>query len=551
MIMTMKKIFALTLGLTVLMSVFSCSKQDFDSKYADPSKTTTVTCAKLMTGAFFVGCDTYKGFGYNTYWRLYTWEGFFSQINQQRGFNNNSGSVYFIQDGWASDRWDNFYKILAQYRLMEATYEAESDSDKENDAVFLALTKVFLYDHLSQLCDAFGPVPFSKAGYLGVTSDLAGSYPAYDSDETLYGMMIDELGELYQSILKYNTNSSPMVKSALVAQDFINKGDLKKWARYANSLRLRLATHVAAKGSLTSKAQAAIKECAQRDMVDSMDNGIFGEVSSENTGDGKFYEWYKDGFSGDGKNRTASQAMIDAMRITGVDDPRLKIIYNPNAEGKFVGKSVNESSADQAKYDNITDWDKRHYATLDSVTFIANGLMKSPIFTPAENYFLLAEAYQQNYASGNAKEAFVKAVVLSIEEWFDRNMTAQDVGSYGFKTHYKADKAPTALEATAYANAVWAEYDNKLEAIMTQKWLHMGIMGAHESFTDIRRTGYPKLAYPTDTDAQRNPNIIQRVLYPLTEKNNNTENYNAITATFKDDNSTVLFWATPLMNNVN
>ena len=76
-------------------------------------------------------------------------------------------------------------------------------------------------------------------------------------------------------------------------------------------------------------------------------------------------------------------------------------------------------------------------------------------------------------------------------------------------------------------------------------------MGAHESFTDIRRTGYPALAYPPDTQAQRNPNIIQRVLYPLTEKNNNTANYNAITSTFKDDNSTVLFWATPLMNNVN
>ena len=78
----MKKIFALTLGLTVLMSVFSCSKKDFDSRYADPSKTSTVTCGKLMTGAFFTACDTYKGFGYNTYWRLYTWEGFFSQVNQ-------------------------------------------------------------------------------------------------------------------------------------------------------------------------------------------------------------------------------------------------------------------------------------------------------------------------------------------------------------------------------------------------------------------------------------------------------------------------------------
>ena len=66
----MKKIFALTLGLTVLMSLFSCSKEDFDSKYYNPSKTTTVTCDKLLSGVLYVGCEQYKSFGYNTYWRL-------------------------------------------------------------------------------------------------------------------------------------------------------------------------------------------------------------------------------------------------------------------------------------------------------------------------------------------------------------------------------------------------------------------------------------------------------------------------------------------------
>ena len=90
----MKKIFALTLGLTVLMSLFSCSKEDFDSKYYNPSKTTTVTCDKLLSGVLYVGCEQYKSFGYNTYWRLYTWEGFFAQLTQQRGFNNNSGGTF-------------------------------------------------------------------------------------------------------------------------------------------------------------------------------------------------------------------------------------------------------------------------------------------------------------------------------------------------------------------------------------------------------------------------------------------------------------------------
>ena len=536
----MKKIFAITLCLTALVSVFSCTKKDFDDRYYDPSKTTTVTCDKLMSGVFYVGCDQYKSFGYNTYWRLYTWEGFFAQLNQQKGFNNNSGGVYYIQDGWATDRWNNFYQTLAQFRLLEDTYE--KSEDQTGDKIFKDLAEVFLYDQLAQVVDVFGPVPFTEAGYLAITGDLASSYPAYDSDEDLYKMMIDRLGALYNEINSFSPSS--IVTAKLKAQDFINKGDLDKWARYANSLRLRLATHVAAKGSLTSTAKTAIAECAGRKLVDGMDNGIFGEVDVLTNGSGMFWEWYRDGFAGDGKNVTASQEMIDAMQVTGSDDPRLKIIYNPNAKGEFKGKHVHEAKADQDTADT-KGWNDRVYATLDSVTFITNSCMDNVLFSPAETYFLLAEAYQQGYASGNAEAAFKNAVKLSIAEWFDRNMTssAHNMNPY---THYKASVAPTDAEATAYANAVWGAYSNKLEAIMTQKWLHNGIMMAHESYTDIRRTGYPKLDYPDDTQAQTNRNIIQRVLYPLIEKSNNKSNYEAATASFKDDNSTVLFWATEL-----
>ena len=403
----MKKIFALTLGLTVLMSLFSCSKEDFDSKYYNPSKTTTVTCDKLLSGVLYVGCEQYKSFGYNTYWRLYTWEGFFAQLTQQRGFNNNSGGVYFIQDGWATDRWNNFYETLAQFRLLQDAYE--KSADQETDGIFVACAEVFVLDQLSQLVDVFGPVPYSKAGYLGITGDLASSYPAYDNDEELYGMMLDRLGELYNTINGYASSPSAIVSAKMKAQDFLNKGDLDKWLRYANSLRLRLATHVAAQGSLTGKAKTVIAECAGRKLADSMENGIFGAVDVLTNNSGMFWEWYRDGFAGDGKNVTASQKLIDAMQITGSDDPRLKVIYNPNAAGKFVGKHVGEKKADQDAADT-KGWSDRVYATLDSVTFMTNSCMKNPVVSPAETWFLLAEARQAYGLSGSAEQAFKNGV---------------------------------------------------------------------------------------------------------------------------------------------
>ena len=545
----MKKIYALLLGVAVVsLSVVSCSNKDFDDKFYDPSKTTTVTCDKLMSGVFHVGSITYKGYGYMTYWRLYTWEGVIAQFTQQKGFTNESGGVYYLQDSWCNDRWTNFYETLVQFRKMQDVAGKENNADNQ---IFLDLAEVFILDQLDQVVTAFGPAPYSKAGYLAITGDLASSRPEYESDEVLFGMMIDRLGELYNEITSLSISGE--VSAKLKKQDFINNGSIDLWARYANSLRLRIATQVAAKGSLTSKAQAAIKECAGRKLADTFEsdgttNGIFGAVGLQTGQGGNFYEWYRDGFSGpDRRSGWASQTVIDAMQITGTDDPRLKIFYHPNAAGEFVGMSIDEEKATQT-VNLAKSWDERPYASIDSVTFTANSTMKNPIVTPAETWFLLAEAYQQNYASGDAKAAFKNGVKASIYEWYNRNITSVSNigGTTGNNFRATVDDIPSETDIEAYAEAVWNEYSEPLEAIMTQKWLHLSFMNAHESWNDIRRTGYPALTYRADTQSQQNRSIVQRLLYPNAEKNDNAANYQAATSSFTDSNATVLFWATEL-----
>lgn len=544
----MKKIYALLLGVVfVSLFVVSCSKKDFDDKFYDPSKTTTVTCDKLMSGVFHVGSVTYKGFGYMTYWRLYTWEAVIAQFTQQKGFTNESGGVYYLQDSWCNDRWNNFYETLVQFRKMQDVASQDNSADNK---IFLDLAEVFILDQLDQVVTAFGPAPYAEAGYLAITGDLATARPAYESDEALFGMMIDRLGELYSEITSMNINNE--IRAKLEKQDFINNGNIDLWARYANSLRLRIATQVAAKGSLTAKAQAAIKECAGRKLADNFEpdgttNGIFGAVGIQTGQGGNFWEWYRDGFSGsDRRSGWASQTVIDAMQITGEDDPRLKIFYHPNAAGEFVGLSISEDKATQTR--NLDKgWDERPYASIDSVTFTANSTMNNPILTPAETWFLLAEAYQQGYASGDAKAAFKKGVKASVYEWYNRNITSvSNIGSTGKNFQAKASDIPAEADIENYADAVWGAYAKPIEAIMTQKWLHLSMMNAHESWNDIRRTGYPALTYRADTQSQQNRTIVQRLLYPNAEKNNNKANYEAATSSFSDSNATVLFWATEL-----
>lgn len=538
--MTMKKIYTLILTLVALTALFSCSKKDFDDKYNDPSKTTTVSVDKMMTGAFYVGRD----YTFNAYWRMYTWDNYMGKLSQTIGFGVQSGTMYFINDGYASDRWTNFYKILTQYRVAVKTWEAESEADQKTDRIFLALVEVFLYDHLSQIVDIWGPVPFSKAGYLGVTSQMEDAYPAYDNDVDIYRELLTKLNDLYTEISTYKTNMSDLAKTKLEQQDFINGGDLDKWLAYANALRLRLGVHVSAQGALTAEGKSAVASAATRALPTDWDSSI--KVLADFDGF-SYWENFRDSYKD--INHVASQKIIDAMQVTGENDPRLPVIYIPNEAGDYYGEYITETTDEQNEHNTYNGYEERYYAGLNGATFTYNNLLQSPVFSAAEAYFLLAEAYQQGYTSGSAKDAFVKGIVASTEQYFNQNVNSDQskASNSEYFNKLSAEDVPATADVEAYASKVWDSYSDKMEAIMTQKWLHFGIMQPSQAWTDIRRTGYPKLDYPEDKGASVIvSNIPQRVKYPNSELTNNRENYDANASNITDDYYTTLFWAKKL-----
>ena len=108
----------------------------------------------------------------------------------------------------------------------------------------------------------------------------------------------------------------------------------------------------------------------------------------------------------------------------------------------------------------------------------------------------------------------------------------------GFVGTYPGDAA-----VEAYAEKVWETYSNKLEAVMTMKWVHFGIIQPTQAFTDIRRTGFPVLTYPVDVTAQQVKELPKRIKWPNAEKNSNEENFNAAAQKQPNEYSTKLFWA--------
>ena len=495
-----------------------------------------------MTGTLYYG----REYTFNAYWRMYTWDnGIIGKYAQTIGFTNANNSMWSAQDSYVGNRWENFYGVLAQFRVLEKTYNELSPEQQKVNLAYRDIAEVFVLDHLAQLLDAFGAVPFHKAGYLGITGDVVNSYPEYDSDVELYKHILDRLGVLAEELAGVAANTPTVVASALPQQDFLNHGDLNRWVKYANALRLRAAVRVATQGDLQAEGKKVVAEVLGKNLPASCDattDWPAGEnlVATPDMDGFNYYQNFRDGYK---DHSRASQAMLDVL---GADDPRLPVMYSKNAAGQYKGLSTHEALADQENNVSLPE-SQRVYSRIDSTLFYENKNMLSPIITVAEVDFLRAEARQRGWASGDAKQAFVDGVWHSTQFYFTQNMNSELVTTG--VTSYHASGVPAEADVRAYATRIWDAATDKLDLIVSQKWLNFGFFQPSQAWAEVRRTGYPSFLYfPEDSQAQLFKKVPARVRYPSVEQNNNSANYQKALEKLNASDAvnyayTKLFWA--------
>lgn len=555
----MKKILYIA-SLTLALASTGCTEEDFDSKYQDPSKVTTVSISNLMVGVF----QKAKDYDTHTYNRYFGFDSqFVGKYAQTFGYTYSSSMYTPGYIPYIDSQWDNLYSALTQYRKMEELYNAENETQKLQDEAFMLAAKVQLYDYFSATVDIFGDMPFSKACTLPLTNDVEKSYAPYDKAEDIYKTILDELKEIAP---KFRTVTIPR---NFTTQDFINNGDIDKWERYANSLRLRLAVRVSSQGELAETGKAAVKEILENPetypLIDEQSNNIF--IVNQKSGQLNFTAGQ--GLGDWVTNRQASGAVINRMLsngnynmdnkenpntgvyVKGTDDPRILLYYNPISitnkytgakdEGRYLGTDL--TIADEAtEYYNSQATDAYGNTGFSQITqkgfFWENDKFDMLIMTSPEIHFLKAEAYLMGYgvtADGNkAKEEFIKAVSQSISLYYYYYSISTGENSRQYD-------APTEEEINSFAESRWSytKYENKQDAIITQKWLHFAITASREAWSDLRRTGYPSgLVFPEV--AGTIPNVPDRWKYPTTEMD-----YNPYYKYVQNEDTyyTKLFWA--------
>ena len=371
---------------------------------------------------------------------------------------------YRITSSATDGTWTALYNALMDIK------ELENKAAASGNQAYLGVSKILQAHAFSVITDLFGDIPFSEAlqGRANIT-------PAYDRQEDIYPALITMIDDGVTA-LRAGTET--------IKGDIVYRGDVTKWEKFANSLKLRLLNHLSSR-----QPNAAANFLATNpSLIDtSADDAkvAFGSVASNANPIHQF-----DVISGR-KDQAVASTIVDKMKA--LSDPRVSLYFKPIAEndhglrGQYFGN---------APGNDVGDTGESRYSRVGS----AYASVKSPVvlMSAAEVNFIKAEVYYRASNAASAQAAYQAAIT-------------QDFAALGLSS---------SSAATYLANANVA-YNGTLQRIMEQKWITM-FQASYESWVDWRRTGYPALT-PAANNATSN--VIPRNLpYPDVEINSNRAN---------------------------
>lgn len=241
----------------------------------------------------------------------YSWSGM--------GISTGGASEGILTMTATGDQGSQYINVLRVVRAIEHEIETLDEAGQATNAPYLAAARVLaaylgIYD-----TDMYGSIPFieaCKAAYGGTLT------PEYDSVETLYTQWLSDLDE---AIAAFTANGAQMAN----AQDVVYGGDVAKWAKFANSLKLRIAVRLLAKDAAKAKSIASQVASASCGYLDSLDDAVlFNKGSQRLTGDegyvmDRLYHW-NNGFTGCAGRETVINFMVENQ------DPRVRFFYKKN-----------------------------------------------------------------------------------------------------------------------------------------------------------------------------------------------------------------------------
>jgi hypothetical protein len=484
-----KKIFALLISLALLGS--SCS-EFLTVNEVNPNSASKVPAKLLLPAALN-----------NTA----------QMMNNPRNFD----FVYLWHGLWSISSGYSQPSNLVQYRLLNSSYqntfqlsytigqnltEIEKASTDPKDAGYKAIAMITKAYIIGNLVDLWGNVPYSEA----FKTEEGILKPKYDDQKAIYEDLVLKLDAAIKLIQGLPADATEIPSSA----DIIYAGDMTKWAKLANTIKLRLLVHQSGMSGRDAYIKSAIATTASVGYLGAGESALSNPGYSNSAGKmNPFYEtFYKTDGSTQSDGVTYYNAGKDAVKFL-VDnaDPRLARFFNPYSGSNFAGNTLGITdpapltAANTSKLGYVKDSKGHMIGTFDKA---------APILTDFESLFIQAEAAERGYITGSGKAFYNSAITQSC---LYMGLSSADAASFlsSEKSNVSYDVAP-----------------NKINLILLQKWVSLNGIAPVEIWTDFRRSGIPNtLTFSKDPNlANATPPV--RLLYPQREISVNNDNVVAV-----------------------
>lgn len=353
--------------------------------------------------------------------------------------------------GTQSGTWESHYLTI---RDLEALRQiGENTGNNSYEAVALTMQS-WLFQILT---DLWGDIPFSEAAKAGADDPVF--QPRYDMQQNIYAGLLSDL-ERANTLL--SDTGLPKIKG-----DIVFDGDLVKWRKFANSLRLRVALRLSEAEPAT--AQSVISQIASNPgqypvMENNDDNAVLNflpanpnahPITEESVYRVGSYNEYR-----------ISETLVGLLRE--FDDPRLTFWADPTATSVSEGNPVIEGMQN-----GIVDGPAYTYKGGDAFLskfnieyfYFQPNANQGRLMTYSEVEFILAEAAQRGWIADDPAQHYNAAISANFAYW--------------------------SLEMPAdYLTRETVAYDNTLEKIMKQKYLAL-FYTDYQGFIEFKRTGFP------------------------------------------------------------
>lgn len=443
-------------------------------------------------------------------------------------------SLFYQDMGWAATKLpgavqhtmrnyqggDNYYSAFKQLptdmysamdilKFIDASIKlADARGSKTHVGIFTSF-RVLLFSFMT---DFYGDVYYSEAlkGREGIL------YPVYDKQSVIYTGLMKEIDA---AIANINAGTDPISAS----YDLMFGGNKTQWAKFANSVKLRLLMHASAKAEYSAKIAAAAAQPLLTEESDLNASIAYVGTTAVNSWVGGPNNW---GNGGEFERRRPCKTLVDIM--TANKDPRMNVWFAPvenpwTNDPALNGKTVNTTDNNgftytstweyidksnpviAAQVPNILDVDKLyvgfiagmpgdwkngngHWNTSLGGTFgnfkvskysklfqqNSHALLRAQVMNKDEILFDLAEAAVKGWVTAGNADTYYKAAIKA-------NMKRWGVSDAAIATY------------TAQASvALPADNAGKLAKIAEQKWVSLFSV-ASEAYLDLRRTKLPNI----------------------------------------------------------